>query len=85
MPDKEAIALCPSFKHFVGTKIAGGFDNRSIPVEIEKAIHHSEGNYWIDENGQPVYLATELFRLGQVLLPYIKDQLSIILSASVTK
>lgn len=85
LPDKDAIALCTSFKHFVATKIVGGFDNRSMPVEIEKATQHAMKNYLAEDKGQPVYLATELFRLGMVLLPYIKDQLNIILGAMAAK
>ncbi len=80
MPSQEKIAQFTSFKQFVSTKIAGGFDNRSMPVEIESATRNSETNY-VAINDQPAFLSTQVFNLGKVLLPYIKEQLKMILSS----
>ena len=81
LPEEAEIAQAESFKHFVAKKISGGFDNRTMPVEIQTAIVNAESNFVI-ENNQPRYLSTEVFKLGKVLLPYIKHPLDLILKAS---
>ena len=64
-----------SFKAFVHKKLGGGgFDNRSMPLEIQQAIANAENNFE-DENGQPKIYTTEVYRLGKILLPFIKEQL----------
>lgn len=63
-----------SFKEFVASKISGGFDNRSMPLEIQQAIDNAESNYE-SEAGQPNLYSTEVFRLGQQISRFTKTQI----------
>lgn len=76
-PNEEHIRSGLSFKQYVATMIPGGFDSRSMPIAIQSAILNSETHYEEVEN-QPVVYATEVFKLGKVILPYIKDALDLI-------
>jgi hypothetical protein len=73
-PIDNEVQKCTSFKEFVNTKIKGGFDNRSMPIELERAIENSMKNFEV-ENNQPKLYSTELHNLGLIILPFIKVQL----------
>lgn len=73
-PITNEVQKCVSFKDFVNTKIKGGFDNRSMPLELEKAIKNSIKNFEV-ENNQPKLYSTEIHNLGLIILPFIKEQL----------
>jgi hypothetical protein len=74
MPLKSSVEKYVSFKEFLDTTIKGGFDSRSMPVEIETAIINSIKNFHA-ENGQPVLFSTEVHTLGEVIVPFVKKQL----------
>lgn len=75
-PSKKEVESHKGMKDFVTHSIPGGFDSRSMPVEIETAICNSEKNFSRSDNGQPDKYCTELHILGKTILPFIKDQLS---------
>lgn len=63
-----------SFKEFVDSKIKGGFDNRGMPLEIQKATLIAELNFEI-LNGQPKLYSTEVFNLAKQIIRFTKPQL----------
>lgn len=71
--DSEIIAA-QSFKDFIATKIKGGFDNRSMPLEIQQATLNTENNFE-RENGQPKLYSTEVFNLAKQIIKFTKAQL----------
>lgn len=73
-PKENDIKRFLSFKEYVNHQIKGGFDSRSMPVELESAIDNSLKNFEI-ENNQPKLYSTEVHNLGIVVLPFIKIQL----------
>lgn len=73
--DKE-VSGYSSFKDFVNSKIAGGFDSRTMPIYIEDAIRNSENNYNEDKNGPSKY-STEVHVLGTDIVKYSKRDLQI--------
>lgn len=73
-PVDSEIEAAQSFKDFVSTKIKGGFDNRSMPLEIQQATAFAEKNFEI-ENGQPKLYSTEVFNLANQIIKFTKTQL----------
>ena len=67
-----------NWKAFLNTIVAGGFDNRKHPVYIESAIANAERNYTLTDN-VPDESTTEVFFLGQKILPLIKEDIDLIL------
>ena len=75
-PELENTAKYSSFKAYVNDQIKGGFDKRSMPIELESAINNSLINFEI-ENEQPKLYSTELHILGRVIHSFVKNQLDI--------
>lgn len=73
-PRKEDVDTCASFKEFVAIKIKGGFDNRSMPLEIQQATLNAKKNFEL-ENGQPKVYSTEVFNLAKQIINFTKVQL----------
>jgi hypothetical protein len=73
-PNEKEVEVSTSFKEFVATKIKGGFDNRSMPLEIQQATAIAEKNFEI-ENGQPRLYSTEVFNLAKQIINFTKAQL----------
>jgi len=73
-PDNKEIATFISFKEFVSTKIKGGFDSRSMPLEIQQATLNAEKNFE-SENEQPKIYSTEVFNLAKQIINFTKTQL----------
>src|SRR6218665_2302685 len=74
-PLNDEVHKFGSFKAFVGSKIKGGFDNRSMPLEIQRAALHAETNFESGNGGQPALYSTEVFRLAKKIIELIKPQL----------
>ena len=71
-PVKNDVDKYSSIKEFVDAQIPGGFDSRKHPAMIEAAIQNSKATY--EEENQVLKLySTEVFKLGQVILPFVKD------------
>ena len=77
-PQVEEVSKSTSFKEYVDLKIKGGFDNRSMPLEIQKAMLIAEANF---ENhyGQPTLYSTEVFNLAKQIIRFTKSQLDLCL------
>lgn len=74
LPNLENIALCKSWKPYLPTIIQGGFNPDFHPIAIETAILNSKASYM--ENGYfPEPASTQLWKLGEELLPLIKKDL----------
>jgi len=73
-PKKEEVDAFASFKEFVSTKVRGGFDNRSMPLEIQQAALNAERNFE-SENEQPKIYSTEVFNLAKHIIIFTKPQL----------
>ena len=83
-PIDSEIEAAQSFKDFVATKIKGGFDNRSMPLEIQQATINAENNFE-RENGQPKLYSTEVFNLAKQIIKFTKVQLDQCLTDLKTK
>ena len=71
-PVKNDVDKYSSIKEFVDAQIPGGFDSRKHPAMIEDAIQNAKATY--EEENQVLKLySTEVFKLGQVILPFVKD------------
>lgn len=71
-PVKNNVDKYSSIKEFVDAQIPGGFDSRKHPAMIEAAIQNAKATY--EEENQVLKLySTEVFKLGQVILPFVKD------------
>ena len=71
-PVKNDVDKYSSIKEFVDAQIPGGFDSRKHPAMIEAAIQNAIATY--EEENQVLKLySTEVFKLGQVILPFVKD------------
>jgi hypothetical protein len=73
-PESEDVLNSASFKEYVNTKIKGGFDNRSMPIEIKEAIKNSLENFEIEHN-QPKLFSTEVHNLAEIIVKFIGNQL----------
>jgi RloB-like protein len=73
-PKENDVKSALSFKEYVNQQITGGFDSRSMPIELQSAMGNSFKNFEI-ENNQPKLYSTEVHNLGTVILPFIKIQL----------
>lgn len=65
---------CIGVKKFVDAMIPGGFDSRKHPAKIESAINNASAIYE-EYNDAPVLYTTEVFKLGKVIYPFVKDVL----------
>jgi hypothetical protein len=74
IPDLEDISQCNKWKPFLNQLIRGGFNSDFHPVAIEAAIINSKACYaytgYFPEPG-----CTQLWQLGEELLPLIKKEL----------
>lgn len=73
-PVRAEVEACKSMKEFVDKKIKGGFDCRKHPKRIETAITNSKATY-LGADGAPPLYSTEVFRLGELIYPFVKDKL----------
>jgi hypothetical protein len=80
IPQITEVEQFVSFKQYVNSKVKGGFDNRSMPIEVQKATLIAEENFEI-LNGQPVLFSTEVFNLAKQLIKFTKPQLDKCLEA----
>ena len=74
MPDENEVDSFTSFKEFVNSQIKGGFDTRSMPIELTTAIENSTKNFNITSN-QPDLFSTEVHNLGKVIISFVGQQL----------
>lgn len=75
-PDAEAVSEHTSFKAFVNSSISGGFDFEKDQVYLGNAIHNASDTFEKDNAGQVSTYSTEMFNLGQRILPFVETELS---------
>lgn len=68
-----------NWKEYLNTLVNGGFDNRKHPIYIETAITNAKNNY-STTNKIPDDVTTELFFLGQKILPLVKQEIDLLLN-----
>jgi hypothetical protein len=68
-----------NWKEYLNTIVNAGFDNRKHPIYIETAITNAKINYATTDNvlGD---VTTELFFLGQKILPLVKQDIDLLLN-----
>ena len=74
-PKPEDIEVHPTFKAFVSSAIAGGFDFQTDPVKVETAVAHAKVNFKRDEDGKLEQFSTEVYELAEVIIPFVKQNL----------
>ena len=75
-PTSEDVERYSTFKEFVNASISGGFDLQRDPVRLEDAISNSRKVYSSTLEGSPDLYSTEVYRLGEVILLFVKDSLN---------
>ncbi|WP_343693720.1 hypothetical protein [Chitinophaga sp.] len=76
--DKKPDRYVGNWKEFLNGSIKGGFDNRKHPKYLEKAITNAWQNFsWTGTT--PDEHATEVFRLGEKILPLVKKDIDLLL------
>jgi hypothetical protein len=74
LPQLSNIALCSNWKSYLPNIIQGGFNSDFHPVSIEAAITNSKSLY-VANGYLPEPGSTQLWQLGEELLPLIKKDL----------
>ena len=69
--------ISKEWKRFLDKEF-GGFDTRKHPLYIETAAKNAENNF-ISQNNQPDIGATEVYKLSQSILPFVKNKLDAVL------
>lgn len=67
-------ALSKTLKKFVRTSVDGGLNCKEAILNIEQNIKNSKKNYK-EEDGFPTIFSTQMFRLAEEMLPFIKSGL----------
>lgn len=73
-------AAVPNWKNFLGEVVVGGFDNRKHPVHIQTAIANAKETFSATE-GKPDVNTTEVFSLGEKIMPLVKKLIDELLKA----
>lgn len=71
--------LIDNWKDYLNAIVNGGFDNRKHPIYIETAITNAENNFSTTDN-IPDDVTSELFILGQKILPLVKQDIDLLLN-----
>ena len=74
-PKQIDIDAHPSFKAFVSSVIAGGFDFQTDPVKVETAVENAKVNFKRDEEGKLEQFSTEVYELAEEIVPFVKQHL----------
>jgi len=75
IPNVRETAEYASFKEFVNNKINGGFDISVHPAYMEDAIKNARNVFSVDDEGYPALFTTEVYRIGKMILPFVKKEL----------
>ena len=70
----EKISQC--VKTFLNDKIPGGVNPSKALLVLRTNIKNAKNNYGEDSSGFPTIFSTNMFRLGEKLLPYVEEGLS---------
>lgn len=67
----EKDKISSSFKTWANTQIRGGLKPRKAILKIEHNIVNARANY-LEENGFPILFSTQMDRLAEKMLPFVK-------------
>jgi hypothetical protein len=71
----DMLKISQSFKTFLGKKVRGGINPIRAIFDISQNIKNARANYTEDKEGIPELFATNMYILGEELLPLIKTEL----------
>ena len=74
-PLLEDVESYTTFKEFVNASISGGFNFQHDPVRLQDAIANSRQTIGDATDGTPVQFTTEVYQLGEVILPFVRRDL----------
>lgn len=75
-PHSDDVAKCVSFKEFVSSTIAGGFNFEKDPVRLETAIEHAEKNFQQDKDSKLLDYSSEVYILGKEIDGFVKAEIA---------
>jgi hypothetical protein len=84
IPD-DVSKISQSFKTYIGGKIKGGITPHKAIFDIYENIKNAKDNYSEDMNGIPKLFSTNMFLLAEALLPFIQDELDILIAENTRK
>ena len=79
-PVKSDVELYSTFKEYVDRVISGGFDFQRDQSKLNYAIANSRTNYNSTSSGTPELFSTEVYKLAEEILPFVKKQLERLLT-----
>lgn len=71
---QNKLEISSAFKTWANTQIKGGLKPKKAIFNIERNIANAKNNY-VEENGFPTLFSTQMFRLAEQMLPFVKDGL----------
>lgn len=75
MPTTDEVEQYASFKEYVDSTIAGGFNFQKDPVRLEDAIANTEKNFSLDREGKLNVFSSEVFLLGHEIDGFVKSDI----------
>ena len=74
---QNKLEISSAFKTWANTQIKGGLKPTKAIFNIEQNIANAKRNY-VEENGFPTLFSTQMFRLAEQMLPYVKEGLMLL-------
>ena len=75
-PVSDEVAKHASFKEYVNSTIAGGFNFEKDPIRLEKAIVNAEKNKGYSVEGFPLAYSTDVCLLGKEIDGFVKSEIA---------
>lgn len=75
LPD-DPLKISQAFKNYLNEKVTGGVNPKKAIFKLATAIANAQKHYTEDEKGIPTIFSTNMFLLGNVLLPLISSELT---------
>lgn len=72
----DEVAKHASFKEYVNSTIAGGFNFEKDPVRLETAIVNAERNFQTDKESKLLDYSSEVFMLGKEIDGFVKSDIA---------
>ena len=74
-PIKSEVESDSTFKEYLNRVISGGFNFQKDQVKLKDAIVNSKANYYFTLVGTPELFSTEVYKLAEEILPFVKKPL----------
>ena len=75
-PASDEVAKYASFKEYVNSTIAGGFNFEKDPVRVETAIVNAERNFQTDKESKLLEYSSEVYMLGKEIDGFVKSDIA---------